>query len=169
MFGTVHPAKGTELGIRAFTTAALSGNGRERLVVAGGKFGPESEDGLRDLVDQGRATRLGPVSDVLRDELLTVSDVALCPSMYEGFGLVPLEALARGTPAVVSDAHPSLEVVPSWPLVFRSGVESECAETLAAAIAGDWGPAITSARHEMRAWDWHAYARELGRIYMETP
>lgn len=35
--------------------------------------------------------------------------VAVCPSRFEGFGLTPIEAVASGTPAVVSDIPPHRE------------------------------------------------------------
>ena len=37
--------------------------------------------------------------------------VAVCPSRFEGFGLGPLEAIASGTPAAVSDIPPHREFV----------------------------------------------------------
>jgi glycosyltransferase involved in cell wall biosynthesis len=46
---------------------------------------------------------LGPVEDELMPTLYKACDVLAFPSTLEGFGLVVLEALAAGTPAVVSD------------------------------------------------------------------
>src|SRR5207245_470170 len=47
--------------------------------------------------------RLGYVDDDELPALLTGASALLFPSHYEGFGLPPLEAMACGTPAVVSD------------------------------------------------------------------
>ncbi len=52
-----------------------------------------------------------PESDVAA--LLACADVFACPSLLEGFGLTVLEALAAGTPAVVSRCQPFLEVIPA--------------------------------------------------------
>ena len=44
-------------------------------------------------------------------ELYNVVDCLLFPSLYEGFGLPPLEAMACGTPVVTSNAASIPEVV----------------------------------------------------------
>jgi glycosyltransferase involved in cell wall biosynthesis len=46
---------------------------------------------------------LGPVTDAELERLYRAADVFALPSVKEGFGLVVLEALAAGLPAVVSD------------------------------------------------------------------
>jgi glycosyltransferase involved in cell wall biosynthesis len=47
--------------------------------------------------------RLGFLSDADMRALMTGAEVLLYPSLYEGYGLPPLEAWACGTPAIVSD------------------------------------------------------------------
>jgi len=53
----------------------------------------------------------GRVPDEVRDGLFKVADVAVFPSVYEPFGIVALEAMAAGTPVVVSDVGGLSEVV----------------------------------------------------------
>ncbi|MCC7494140.1 MAG: glycosyltransferase family 4 protein [Fimbriimonadaceae bacterium] len=64
-------------------------------------------EGLR-LQDQVRF--LGYVADADLPPLYSAATLFLYPSLYEGFGLPPLEALACGTPAVVSDTPALVEV-----------------------------------------------------------
>jgi glycosyltransferase involved in cell wall biosynthesis len=52
----------------------------------------------------------GPASPELLDALYRKADAFLYPSLYEGFGLPVLEAMARGVPTVVSSASSLPEV-----------------------------------------------------------
>jgi glycogen(starch) synthase len=51
----------------------------------------------------GKVLLTGFLSDEARDHLYVVADVCVFPSRYEPFGIVALEAMAAGTPVVVSD------------------------------------------------------------------
>lgn len=62
------------------------------------------EKGLMDYIKF-----LGNRSDV--NNLLQVFDVFILPSLYEGFGIVNIEAQASGLPCLVSDAVPDLAKV----------------------------------------------------------
>jgi len=52
----------------------------------------------------------GNVSDAEKIDLLDRASVLVCPSLYEGFGLPPLEAMARGCPVVISSTGSLPEV-----------------------------------------------------------
>jgi glycosyltransferase involved in cell wall biosynthesis len=54
---------------------------------------------------------LGRVSDEDKAALLAASTFTVFPSTYEGFGLVPLEAMASGAPLICSDRTSLPEVV----------------------------------------------------------
>ena len=60
-----------------------------------------------DIPDAPSVRRLGYVDDGDLPALLSGAHALVYPSIYEGFGLPPLEALSCGTPALVSDI-PSL-------------------------------------------------------------
>jgi glycosyltransferase involved in cell wall biosynthesis len=53
---------------------------------------------------------LGPVDDAHLPDLYRAADALLAPSLYEGFGLTPLEALAAGVPIVVLDTPVAREI-----------------------------------------------------------
>ena len=58
---------------------------------------------LRGELERAGATVLGHTGDEALDALYEHALALACVSREEGFGFTPLEALARGTPAVVSD------------------------------------------------------------------
>ncbi len=85
------------------------------------------------------ATRLKVVSQVIftgyvEDRVLpyyyNLATIFVYPSLYEGFGIPPLEAMACGTPVVVSD-HGSLpEIVGDSGIVVKGDSEDDLADAL---------------------------------------
>src|SRR5262249_45114122 len=57
-------------------------------------------------------TFLGRVPDDEKVTWLSLAHAVLCPSEREGFGLVALEAMACGTPSIVSDVPGHRDAVP---------------------------------------------------------
>lgn len=72
----------------------------------------------------------GFVPDADLPALYSAADLFVFPSLYEGFGLPPLEAMACGTPVVVSDSSSLPEVVGDAALM----VKAESTEDLANAM-----------------------------------
>jgi glycosyltransferase involved in cell wall biosynthesis len=66
---------------------------------------------LRDLGLSDRVKALGYVPDEEMAALYSGADVFVFPSLYEGFGLPPLEAMACGTPVVASSRSAMPEVL----------------------------------------------------------
>ncbi len=111
--GTVEPRKNLETLLEAWATM----RDRPDLVVVG-SWGWNYES------IQERMTRLGPrlhhLESVEPGELPAIYNLARVlahPAWYEGFGLPPLEAMACGTPVVVSDRSSLPEVVGDAALV----------------------------------------------------
>ncbi|MFF1822945.1 MSMEG_0565 family glycosyltransferase [Kribbella sp. NPDC058245] len=84
---------------------------------------------------------LGPVDDELLPSLVAGADVFAFPSVREGFGLAPLEALAAGVPLVVSD-------LPVFREIFRD--TAIYAEVGATSLAEALGTALTVPAPERR-------------------
>ncbi len=102
--GSLEPRKG--LGVLIAAAAAQPG---WRLVLAG-RPGHEGERIAADAREAG-AILLPDVDDDSLARLYRAAEVVAVPSLYEGFGMVPLEAMASGTPAVVAaDAGALAEV-----------------------------------------------------------
>jgi glycosyltransferase involved in cell wall biosynthesis len=109
---------------------------------------------------------LGHVS---RDELASLYRRASClvfPSLYEGFGQPPLEAMASGCPVAVSRVASLPEVCGEAARYF----DPTDAEEMATAIAGalDRPDELREAGLERaRAFTWERCAREHDRVYRE--
>ena len=71
----------------------------------------------------GPVTLTGPVPDAHIAPLLRRADVVAFPSLHEGFGLVVLEALACGTPVVVSRIAPFTEYLTSSSVRFADPLD----------------------------------------------
>jgi glycosyltransferase involved in cell wall biosynthesis len=93
--GALEPRKRPDLLADAHSRARDAGL-KARLVFAGD--GP-----MRDKLAETGATVLGYVPDEELDSLYRDALALACVSREEGFAFTPLEALAAGTPAVVSD------------------------------------------------------------------
>lgn len=72
----------------------------------------------------------GGLTDTEIVSLMNAADIFVFPSLYEGFGLPPLEAMACGTPVVASNAGALPEVVGDAALL----VNPENVEDIASAI-----------------------------------
>jgi glycosyltransferase involved in cell wall biosynthesis len=112
--GTVEPRKDHAALLQAFALIATSLPDLQ-LVIAG-KDGWGIEPFQRALAAlppafRSRVHRLGYVSSSLRFALLKSASVFAYPSIYEGFGLSPLEAMAFGIPVVATDAGSLPEVL----------------------------------------------------------
>jgi len=86
------PGKNVVSAIEAFRALRAGEGDRLRLLVAG-------QDLPAALLPAG-AVCGGPVPHAEMPALFSAADAVLCPSSYESFGLVPLEAMAAGKPVI---------------------------------------------------------------------
>lgn len=96
------------------------------LVLIGGTGSAEAEVVRRVTSDSLRpcVAKLGRVPAEDRDGLVAMSEALVFPSEYEGFGAPVIEAMALGTPVVVSDRTCLPEVVGDAGLVLPLDVEA---------------------------------------------
>ena len=110
--GTVDPRKDLPTLVHAFDTLATRDDDL-RLVIAGadGLGTAHLDAAIVASPFARRIVRLGRVDERQRVGLLRGATVVAYPSVYEGFGLVPLEAMAVGTPVVATRVGAVPEVV----------------------------------------------------------
>ncbi len=100
--GRLSPQKGIDHLIRAFKT--VTKNDKDALLYIVGE-GPELKNLIELSIDLGLSDKvifLGRVSDEDIDYFYSIARVFVMPSVSEPFGITALEAIASGTPAIVS-------------------------------------------------------------------
>lgn len=111
--GTLEPRKNLETALRAYSCLPPALRRRYPLVIAGmkGWHSSKLEVQMAPMIDAGEIRLLGYVS---REDLASVvagARLLVYPSVYEGFGLPPLEAMASGVPTIVAKVSSLPEVV----------------------------------------------------------
>jgi glycosyltransferase involved in cell wall biosynthesis len=111
--GNIKPHKNLERLIEAFHLVRMQGRSELELLIIGDEI--SKLQALRRAVhkyDIHRYVRFfGYVPDMTLSVLYRLASVFVFPSLYEGFGLPPLEAMASGTPVVTSNVSSLPEVV----------------------------------------------------------
>lgn len=111
--GTLEPRKNVPLLVRAF--ARVAKNMPHQLVIAG-KSDSDYGNILREIEVKKLTERVKIVDFINYEDLPALysgADLFIWPSVYEGWGFPPQEAMACGTPVVVSDGGALPEVVGS--------------------------------------------------------
>jgi glycosyltransferase involved in cell wall biosynthesis len=142
--------------------------GRElRLVLAGVDAG-EGER-LRALAGGEPLELTGYLSDVQLDQLLRGARALVHPSRFEGFGLVLLEAMSRGTPVLAAGATALPETGGDAALYFPPGDDRELAVLLERLLGDEALEAGLVARGRARAaaYSWAACAQATAAVYRE--
>src|SRR5215831_7643011 len=111
--GSLEPRKNFKNLLRAYASYVQRHSGRELLVMAGAK-GWLTEDisgFVAHLGLEGRVRFLGYVQESDLRVLYSAAKLFVYPSIYEGFGLPPLEAMACGAPVITSNTSALPEAV----------------------------------------------------------
>jgi glycosyltransferase involved in cell wall biosynthesis len=93
-----------------------------RLIIIGSKENFRSSDNSIskkiDSIGSDAVTFTGFISDEQLMDYLSSATLLVQPSLYEGFGLPPLEAMVLGTCALISDIPVFKEIYADYPVTF---------------------------------------------------
>lgn len=110
--GLLQPRKNLTRLLQAFALLARDRPDLKLAVVGATGWGNEPfHERLRELRLEDRVVLCGSVPAGDLPALYSAAEMLVYPSLYEGFGLPPLEAMRCGTPVVASDATSIPEVV----------------------------------------------------------
>jgi glycosyltransferase involved in cell wall biosynthesis len=166
---TVQPRKNYAMLIRAFGSVAAQHP--HNLVIAGGK-GWLYEDVMAEVARQGLEGRVhftGFVADGDLPALYSAASLFVFPSLYEGFGLPLLEAMACGVPVVASDASSLPEVAGEAAVLLSPEDEVGWSATMNRLLAAPQERAhlVAAGFRQARRFRWQRAAGELRGIYAE--
>lgn len=147
--GRIHPKKGCDLLIRAFASTCENDPNLHLLLA-----GPDSAHWKQELLSLARQLGIsnkitwpGPLFDDLKWAAFQTAEVFLLPSHQENFGIAVAEALACGTPVLISDK------VNIWREIqnARAGLVEKDDLPGTTALLEKWLRLDTSSRRELRA------------------
>ncbi len=168
--GTLSPRKNIPALMEAFAhLLKIPGCGNYNLVLAG-KRGWYDDRILRKPVKLGieeRVFRVGYPSRRTLAELYRRASLFCCLSLYEGFGLPVVEAMASGTPVLVSDRGALPEIVADKVSVVPIGDPQSIAERMAEILLDSTlrERLIRNGLARSRDFSWQKAAESTWRIY----
>jgi glycosyltransferase involved in cell wall biosynthesis len=170
--GTIEPRKNLARLLRAFARAKRAARLSHRLVLIGARGWKYTE--VDTVIEQERIQDdvifAGYVPQAELPLWYRAADLFAYPSLYEGFGLPPLEAMACGTPVVTSNAASLPEVVGDAALQIAPDDEGALEEALVRAATDTNLRAQMIARGLAQAakFSWARTARETTEVYRDV-
>jgi len=129
--GSLGPHKNVATLLYAYERARLEGGLTAKLVVVGSpRWGEETLAVLKTLRTREDILLAGPVPATDLPPLYAGADCFVFPSRYEGFGLPVLEAMACGTPVIVSDRGALPEVAGGAGILVNPGKPEALADAM---------------------------------------
>ncbi len=173
--GNMHPRKNLATLLEAFNLLRRRGREHKLAVIGGGGLGrlnnAEYRKLMRRVADLGLEEEVvftGYVPDERLVSLLVQSDMLVFPSIYEGFGLPPLEAMACGVPVVTSNRASLPEVVGDAALLVEDPLDPEEIADKVETLLEDASlreRMVRKGRERARMFTWERAARKVREIY----
>jgi alpha-1,3-rhamnosyl/mannosyltransferase len=154
---TIEPRKNLDVLISAFERVADDGYTGHLVVV--GRVGWKAEGTVTRMKKSRHAAKIRHLDYVDRSDLAALyghADLFVMPSLYEGFGLPILEAMASGTPVIAANSSSLPEVGGTAARYFAPDNPDALAREILAVVNDDGEAARLAAegRERSRRFDW---------------
>ncbi|HHX40859.1 MAG TPA: glycosyltransferase family 4 protein [Armatimonadetes bacterium] len=166
--GNLEPKKNLPRVLEAYDILRRAGI-RQGLVIAGQPaWGAAAlRESLARCASRADIVLPGYIADEDLPVLYSMADALVFPSLTEGFGLPPLEAMACGTPVVVADVPPfdetlgdaAVRVAPEDPQAIAAGIRQVLEDPLLAARLREAG------REQAALFTWERCASLLAKLF----
>lgn len=170
--GTLEPRKNLTLALRAHARLPEGVRQRFPLLIAGmaGWQREHFSDELRAALATGDVCLLGYLPDEALAQLLAGARALVFPSLYEGFGLPVLEAMASGTPVILTQHSAMPEVAgaagnyikPDDPDNLRDAMNRLIDDPL------HWQACRKAGLQQAKIFSWEHCARVTARAYRQA-
>ncbi|MEW5983330.1 MAG: glycosyltransferase family 1 protein [Acidobacteriota bacterium] len=170
--GNIKPHKNLERLIDAFHLVRREGFERLKLLIIGDQILKYPR--LRRAVDRYKLHKhvrfLGFVPDETLAALYRLATVFVFPSLYEGFGLPPLEAMASGTPVVTSNCSSLPEICGDAAVLVDPYDAASIADGIRQVLVDPGLRASLSERGlaRVRHFSWESSIRKVHDVYMHV-
>ena len=163
--GRLAARKGYGLLLRAFAKVHASDPGARLVIVGRGHLRSRLQKQARALdLDEAETIESGMPFEELA-ALFRSADLVVYPSYYEGQGLIPLEAMASGTPVVTVDHGPLPEMVDeSVGRLFTMGDSDSMADAIMAELADPEGLRVKGEAGRHRVLEGFTFEHDAGRF-----
>lgn len=168
--GGGHPNKNLDRVLQAFASVRSDSSTPCRLVVVGPLAGYRLSRSAVQMLQDGALTLMEDVERHLLADLYERCTALVFPSLYEGFGLPPLEAMRCGTPVITSNTTSLPEVVGDAALLVNPYSASSIAEAMLRVLEDDHLRCELSRKGRERAaeFSWENTARSTVRVYEDV-
>jgi glycosyltransferase involved in cell wall biosynthesis len=172
-FATLEPRKNAVALVQAYNILKKRIKGFGHKLVLAGSPGWQNEDVFSYITSLGLTNDVlvtGYVPDDDLPVLLNGAAVSVYPSLYEGFGLPPLEAMACGTPVITSNTSSLPEVVGDAGIMVDPEDIVGLADAIESVLSDEKLKQEMSRKGLARAklFSWDKAARETLKIYKDV-
>jgi glycosyltransferase involved in cell wall biosynthesis len=152
--------------LEAFSRSGLAGDYR-LLVVGGGAFSAEEESRISSLGLSDWITAIPKAGEATLARAYRDAALFVYPSLYEGFGFPPLEAMSLGCPVLVLRTSSLPEICGDAVFYFENSDADELSNTLVSTLRDAQG--IETKRRlgeqQVRLYDWSRTASSTLNVY----